>query len=320
MSLSSGAGGGQVFGGAGVGQIDIGGTPNGTLEKLTIFAHAQPDYSDQAIDHFSAYVNPAEITLAYEVEYDAAQGSGTTNSRMEFKKMKPGDLSLSFFIDGTGASGHQADVQAEVEKFQAVTGYNGDIHRPNYLKVMWGTLQIKRGIEVGHIFQLGTKYSEAMKAQVLDEKGSAVTMTNGSAHDWKFTTMSRYTSTMAPARPKSSQGRRCQAGSPATACQTAKMPRAIRTARSSRAASRSQRHEYWRTWSAQISPQFMQRIGGNGGRGSFRGRGVIAFVWARPTISKSVSITGHLEQRESDRDAACSSAPSRCGCCEPSDR
>ena len=71
MSLSSGAGGGQVFGGAGVGQIDIGGTPNGTLEKLTIFAHAQPDYSDQAIDHFSAYVNPAEITLAYEVEYDA---------------------------------------------------------------------------------------------------------------------------------------------------------------------------------------------------------------------------------------------------------
>ncbi|HMM75481.1 MAG TPA: proline--tRNA ligase [Gammaproteobacteria bacterium] len=42
-----------------------------------------------------------------------------------------------------------------------------------------GTLEIKRGIEVGHIFQLGTKYSEAMKAQVLDEKGSAVTMTMG---------------------------------------------------------------------------------------------------------------------------------------------
>lgn len=42
-----------------------------------------------------------------------------------------------------------------------------------------GTLEIKRGIEVGHIFQLGTKYSEAMKAQVLDEKGSSVTMTMG---------------------------------------------------------------------------------------------------------------------------------------------
>lgn len=42
-----------------------------------------------------------------------------------------------------------------------------------------GTLQIKRGIEVGHIFQLGTKYSEAMSAKVLDETGRNVTMTMG---------------------------------------------------------------------------------------------------------------------------------------------
>ncbi|MDL4914218.1 MAG: proline--tRNA ligase [Enterobacterales bacterium endosymbiont of Blomia tropicalis] len=34
-----------------------------------------------------------------------------------------------------------------------------------------GTLQIKRGIEAGHIFQLGTKYSEAMKAAVQGEDG-----------------------------------------------------------------------------------------------------------------------------------------------------
>ena len=42
-----------------------------------------------------------------------------------------------------------------------------------------GVLELKRGIEVGHIFQLGTKYSEAMKATVLDEKGSAITMVMG---------------------------------------------------------------------------------------------------------------------------------------------
>lgn len=42
-----------------------------------------------------------------------------------------------------------------------------------------GTLEIKRGIEVGHIFQLGTKYSEALKATVLDENGKAKTMTMG---------------------------------------------------------------------------------------------------------------------------------------------
>ena len=36
-----------------------------------------------------------------------------------------------------------------------------------------GTLEICRGIEVGHVFMLGTKYSEAMKANFLDEQGKA---------------------------------------------------------------------------------------------------------------------------------------------------
>jgi hypothetical protein len=116
----------------------------GTLEKLLIQAYEQPDYSGSVVGEFSAYVNPNEITLAYEMEYDSAQGSGTTNSRMNFKKVKPGDMSLTFFIDGTGANGILINVQERVEQFQTVTGYNGNIHRPNYLKIMWGTLQIKR--------------------------------------------------------------------------------------------------------------------------------------------------------------------------------
>ncbi|MTB66681.1 proline--tRNA ligase [Providencia sp. wls1943] len=42
-----------------------------------------------------------------------------------------------------------------------------------------GTLLIKRGIEVGHIFQLGTKYSEAMKASVQNEEGHNQIVTMG---------------------------------------------------------------------------------------------------------------------------------------------
>ena len=135
---------GTAIGAGGLGALNVGGTPNGTLEKLTILAHAQADYSDQPIARFAAYVNPSEITLAYEIEYDAAQGAGTTNSRMEFKKVKPGDMTLTFFIDGTGANGRLADVQAEVERFLTATSYNGDIHRTNYLEIVWGTLPVKR--------------------------------------------------------------------------------------------------------------------------------------------------------------------------------
>ncbi|MEN3978626.1 proline--tRNA ligase [Acinetobacter sp. CWB-B33] len=42
-----------------------------------------------------------------------------------------------------------------------------------------GTLQIKRGIEVGHIFQLGKKYSEALGCKVLGEDGKPMVVTMG---------------------------------------------------------------------------------------------------------------------------------------------
>ena len=42
-----------------------------------------------------------------------------------------------------------------------------------------GTLKIARGIEVGHIFQLGTQYSEAMGATVQDQDGNDIAMSMG---------------------------------------------------------------------------------------------------------------------------------------------
>ena len=42
-----------------------------------------------------------------------------------------------------------------------------------------GTLELPKGIEVGHVFKLGTKYSEAMKAVFLDENGKEQTMIMG---------------------------------------------------------------------------------------------------------------------------------------------
>lgn len=42
-----------------------------------------------------------------------------------------------------------------------------------------GLIEIKRGIEVGHIFQLGKVYSEALKASYLDENGKSQIMTMG---------------------------------------------------------------------------------------------------------------------------------------------
>lgn len=116
----------------------------GALKRLVIRSYEKADYSGDHAKEFEAYVNPNEITISYEIEYETASGAGTTNSRMEFKKAKPGDMSLTLFLDGTGANGRACDVQAKVEQFQDVTGYNGKIHRTSYLKIGWGTLKIKR--------------------------------------------------------------------------------------------------------------------------------------------------------------------------------
>jgi len=42
-----------------------------------------------------------------------------------------------------------------------------------------GILKIVRGVEVGHIFQLGSKYSESLQATVLDENGKPATLLMG---------------------------------------------------------------------------------------------------------------------------------------------
>jgi prolyl-tRNA synthetase len=43
-----------------------------------------------------------------------------------------------------------------------------------------GPLELARGVEIGHVFQLGRKYAEALDLKVLDENGKLVTVTMGS--------------------------------------------------------------------------------------------------------------------------------------------
>lgn len=118
--------------------------PSGELERLKVLAYEAADYSGQPFDTFEAWLNPNEITFSYEIDYDGGQGTGTTNSPMKFKRVKPGGLTLVFFLDGTGASGRKLDVMGHIDRFQTVTGFNGKVHRTNYLMVAWGSMPVRR--------------------------------------------------------------------------------------------------------------------------------------------------------------------------------
>ncbi|MBM3688461.1 MAG: proline--tRNA ligase [Actinobacteria bacterium] len=68
--------------------------------------------------------------------------------------------------------GRDFEVDGEIEAVEIVAG--------DPCPRCGGTVEIARGIEIGHIFQLGRKYAEALGLTVLDEEGKQVTVTMGS--------------------------------------------------------------------------------------------------------------------------------------------
>ena len=107
----------------------------------------------------------------------------------------PKDLKISVIAD-YAASGMSDFVCGANTNNQHLTGVNWDRDLPeprteDIRKVVAGdpcpancgkagaTLEVKRGIEVGHVFQLGTKYSKALNATCLDEQGNSVTIEMG---------------------------------------------------------------------------------------------------------------------------------------------
>ncbi len=129
-----------------------------------------------------AVANP--LTMATEAEIRAAVGAGPGS-------LGPVELPLPIIADRSVAQMADFSAGANIDgKHHFGINWERDLPLPQVADIRnvvdgdpspdgHGTLQIKRGIEVGHIFQLGKKYSETMKATVLDENGQSATLTMG---------------------------------------------------------------------------------------------------------------------------------------------
>ena len=117
----------------------------GELKKLLIEAYTDEHLgeSDKAYS-YQVLFNPATFQRKYEIEYKEAQGQGTSGTAQKFGYIKPQEFSFEFTFDGTGAAGLKIDVAKEIQRFLETTGkMNGDIHRPLYLKISWGSFLSK---------------------------------------------------------------------------------------------------------------------------------------------------------------------------------
>ena len=124
------------------------------------------------------------LQLASEEQIRAAVGAGPGS-------LGPVNLPLPMIVDRAAAVAHDFSAGANFDgKHYFGINWGRDVALPEVADIRnviegdpspdgQGTLTIARGIEVGHIFQLGQKYSAAMNAAVLDENGKQVTMTMG---------------------------------------------------------------------------------------------------------------------------------------------
>ncbi|XAS75803.1 proline--tRNA ligase [Dermatophilaceae bacterium Sec6.4] len=162
--------------------------PDGTREPLAIGLPGDRDVDPKRLE---AKVAPAEVT-AFEEKDFAANPSltkgyigpgvlGTDNASGIRYLLDPLIARGSAWV--TGADEHDSHVIDLVHgrdfeadgTIQAATIREGDLSPSGQ-----GTLSLARGIEMGHIFQLGTKYAEALGLKVLDSNGKLVTVTMGS--------------------------------------------------------------------------------------------------------------------------------------------
>ncbi|MEM7193672.1 MAG: proline--tRNA ligase [Pseudomonadota bacterium] len=166
-----------------------------TIKTLIVHADENADHSLVALlvrgDHelnaikaekLSGIARPLKMADETEIRETIGAGPGS---------LGPVNLPIPFIVDRTVAAMSDFGAGANIED-KHYFGINWDRDVPldrieDIRNVVEGdpspdgsgTLTIARGIEVGHVFQLGTKYSDALSATVLDESGKAVNMMMG---------------------------------------------------------------------------------------------------------------------------------------------
>lgn len=123
-------------------------------------------------DAYSFHLDQPSLDLEYE-NMGATYNTIFTRLELDFRKVRAdsgeigGSLSHEYHVladSGEDEIGYcdEEDYAANVDMIEENTAPNG------------GKLSFTRGIEVGHIFQLGDKYSKSMNCTVLNDKGDSI--------------------------------------------------------------------------------------------------------------------------------------------------
>jgi prolyl-tRNA synthetase len=162
--------------------------PDGTREPLAV---GVPGDREVDVKRLEAQVAPAEVEPFTEADFaqapTLAKGyigpgalgeKGTSGIRY---LVDPRVVEGTRWVTGADADGrHVIDLVAGRDFTADGTIEAAEVRDGDPCPRCGGTLESARGIEMGHVFQLGRKYAEALGLKVLDENGKLVTVTMGS--------------------------------------------------------------------------------------------------------------------------------------------
>lgn len=120
------------------------------LEKLNILIYDSRSRLGKPKDEFQVMFNPESYSLEYVNTFQQVQGINTSGRPAKYSLSKPEELSITLIIDNTGVANYSSqvngkkitDVSAVVNRFlELTTLMDGELHRPNYLSLIWGNFQ-----------------------------------------------------------------------------------------------------------------------------------------------------------------------------------
>jgi prolyl-tRNA synthetase len=162
--------------------------PDGTREPLAI---GLPGDREVDAKRLEAQVTPAEVEAFTETDFARRPALvkgyigpgvlGEKNASGIRYLVDPRVADGTRWVTGADVAGsHVLDLVAGRDFTPDGTIEAAEVRDGDPCPQCGGTLRSARGIEMGHIFQLGRKYADALGLQVLDEKGRLVTVTMGS--------------------------------------------------------------------------------------------------------------------------------------------
>lgn len=118
---------------------------SGKLTKMKLVAYKKPDFSDK-VGEYDVLVNPDKYNDKSELKYSTNSSPlGVSAETVKFRGAGSKTFNMDFFFDSTGVlSDEPVDDQIEHLK-DLIYSYNGDIHEPNYVKILWGTQSLFEG-------------------------------------------------------------------------------------------------------------------------------------------------------------------------------